>query len=164
MAWAVADTLSLKLASAVCVPQVVRGGDPFRPAARASDPQVGRYRQRVAVYRSRRKGTLLASGLILSHCGRADLPCLSVLSSPPTQVLQLRISIHPLSDDGNLLDCAVMATMAGLRGFRRWEWEVTGGEVKMVRFLLLYPTPSSPSPRQNQYRKKADLDGCATLF
>lgn len=79
-------------------------------------------------------------------------------------MLQLRISIHPLSDDGNLLDCAVMATMAGLRGFRRWEWEVTGGEVKMVRFLLLYPTPSSPPPRQNQYRKKADLDGCATLF
>lgn len=46
-----------------------------------------------------------------------------------SQVLHLRITIHPLSDQGNLLDCAMMAAMAGLRGYRRREWEVEGGEV-----------------------------------
>lgn len=106
------------------------------------------------MHRSRRKSALLVSGSILTHCGSADPACLSILSLPPPQVLQLKISIHPLSDDGNLLDCAVMATMAGLRGSRRWEWEVTGGEVEMVRFLLLFPTPSSPPPREKQHRKK----------
>ncbi|CDZ98343.1 Exosomal 3'-5' exoribonuclease complex, subunit Rrp45 [Phaffia rhodozyma] len=45
------------------------------------------------------------------------------------KVLHLRITIHPLSDQGNLLDCAMMAVMAGLRGYRRREWEVEGGEV-----------------------------------
>ncbi|KAL7414192.1 exosome complex exonuclease rrp45 [Mrakia frigida] len=54
------------------------------------------------------------------------------------KVLHLRITIHPLSDCGNLLDCAMMGAMAGLRSYRRWEWEVEGGEV------VVYPPSQRP--------------------
>jgi len=51
------------------------------------------------------------------------------------QVWQLRLTLHFLSDSGNLLDCASLAAMTALRHFRRPEVEVIGDEVILVRAL-----------------------------
>jgi exosome complex component RRP45 len=48
------------------------------------------------------------------------------------QVWQLRLTLHFLADEGNLLDCAAVAAMAALRHFRKPEVEVIGDEVLVV--------------------------------
>lgn len=48
------------------------------------------------------------------------------------QVWQLRLTLHFLSDSGNLLDCASIASMTALRHFRKPEVEVLGDEVIIV--------------------------------
>ena len=48
------------------------------------------------------------------------------------KVWHLRLMLHFLSDAGNLLDCAALASMAALRHFRKPEVEVLGDEVIIV--------------------------------
>jgi exosome complex RNA-binding protein Rrp42 (RNase PH superfamily) len=48
------------------------------------------------------------------------------------QVWQLRLTLHFLADEGNLLDCAALAAMTALRHFRKPEVEVIGDEVIVV--------------------------------
>ncbi|WVQ70795.1 hypothetical protein IAR50_000317 [Cryptococcus sp. DSM 104548] len=45
------------------------------------------------------------------------------------KVWQLRLTLHFLSDSGNLLDCAALAGMTALRHFKRPDVEVIGDEV-----------------------------------
>ena len=45
---------------------------------------------------------------------------------------QLRLSLHFLADDGNLLDCAALAAMGALKHFRKPDIEVLGDEVIIV--------------------------------
>jgi exosome complex component RRP45 len=49
-----------------------------------------------------------------------------------TKVWHLRLTLHFLSDSGNLLDCAALASMAALRHYRKPEVEVLGDEVIIV--------------------------------
>lgn len=44
----------------------------------------------------------------------------------------LRLTLHFLSDSGNLLDCASLAAMTALRHFRKPEVEVSGDDVIVV--------------------------------
>jgi exosome complex component RRP45 len=44
----------------------------------------------------------------------------------------LRLTLHFLSDSGNLLNCASLAAMTALRHFRKPEVEVIGDEVIVV--------------------------------
>ena len=46
---------------------------------------------------------------------------------------QLRLSLHFLADDGNLLDCAALASMGALKHFRKPDVEVLGDQVIIVR-------------------------------
>ncbi|WRT70859.1 uncharacterized protein IL334_007858 [Kwoniella shivajii] len=57
------------------------------------------------------------------------------------KVWQLRLTLHFLSDSGNLLDCASMASMAALRHFRKPEVEVIGDEV-----IIHSPEERAPVP------------------
>ncbi|WVR08736.1 hypothetical protein IAU60_005794 [Kwoniella sp. DSM 27419] len=57
------------------------------------------------------------------------------------KVWQLRLTLHFLSDSGNLLDCAAMAAMAALRHFRKPEVEVIGDEV-----IIHSPEERAPGP------------------
>ncbi|ODN99597.1 exosome complex component RRP45 [Cryptococcus wingfieldii CBS 7118] len=45
------------------------------------------------------------------------------------KVWQLRLTLHFLSDSGNLLDCAALAGMTALRHFKRPDVEVIGDEI-----------------------------------
>ncbi|WVN89783.1 uncharacterized protein L203_105013 [Cryptococcus depauperatus CBS 7841] len=45
------------------------------------------------------------------------------------KVWQIRLALHFLSDSGNLLDCASLASMAALKHFRKPDVEVSGDEV-----------------------------------
>jgi exosome complex component RRP45 len=53
------------------------------------------------------------------------------------QVWSIKLTLHFLSDSGNMLDCACLAGIAALRHFRKPDVEVVGDEVIVVRFLLL---------------------------
>ena len=55
-----------------------------------------------------------------------------------TQVWHLRLTLHFLSDSGNLLDCASLAAMTALRHFRKPEVEVIGDEVIVVSMERLW--------------------------
>ncbi|RXK41045.1 exosome complex component RRP45 [Tremella mesenterica] len=57
------------------------------------------------------------------------------------KVWQLRLTLHFLSDSGNLLDCASLASMAALRHFRKPEIEVIGDEV-----IIHSPEERAPVP------------------
>lgn len=52
---------------------------------------------------------------------------------PPTQVWSIRVDVHFLDDEGNLLDCASIAAMTALRHFRKPDVSVLGEEVTIVR-------------------------------
>ena len=49
------------------------------------------------------------------------------------KVWQIRIDVHFVNDEGNMLDCASIACMAGLLHFRRPEVTVEGTDVTVVR-------------------------------
>lgn len=51
------------------------------------------------------------------------------------KVWHLRITVHFLADDGNMLDCACLAAIVALKHFRRPEVEVIGDEVNVVRLI-----------------------------
>ena len=59
------------------------------------------------------------------------------------QVWHIRLTIHVLSNSGNMVDCACLAGIVALKHFRRPEVEVVGDEVTIVRTtffsLLLAP-------------------------
>ncbi|KAL1412495.1 3'-5'-exoribonuclease [Vanrija albida] len=57
------------------------------------------------------------------------------------KVWHLRLTLHFLSDSGNLLDCASLAAMTALRHFRKPEVEVIGGEV-----IVHSPDERAPVP------------------
>lgn len=57
------------------------------------------------------------------------------------QVWHLRLTLHFLSDSGNLLDCAALAAMASLKHFRKPDVEVLGDEVIIVS---LFPPLKRP--------------------
>ena len=48
------------------------------------------------------------------------------------QVWHIRLTIHVLSDAGNMVDCACLAGIVALKHFRRPEVEVEGDEVTIV--------------------------------
>lgn len=52
------------------------------------------------------------------------------------QVWSIRVDMHFLDDEGNMLDCASIAAMAALRHFRRPDVTVLGEEVTIVRCSL----------------------------
>lgn len=64
--------------------------------------------------------------------------CFSLLT---IQVWHLRLTLHFLSDDGNLLDCASLAAMTALRHFRKPDVEVIGDEV-----IVHSPDERAPAP------------------
>lgn len=51
-----------------------------------------------------------------------------------TQVWQIRLDVHFVNDEGNLLDCASVACVAALRHFRKPEVSIEGTEVTIVSF------------------------------
>jgi exosome complex RNA-binding protein Rrp42 (RNase PH superfamily) len=62
--------------------------------------------------------------------GGADLgPCPLM---PTAQVWSIRLDVHFLDDEGNLLDCASIAAITALRHFRRPDVSVLGEEVTIV--------------------------------
>ncbi|KAL0948060.1 hypothetical protein HGRIS_010684 [Hohenbuehelia grisea] len=57
------------------------------------------------------------------------------------RVWHIRLTIHCLSDEGNMLDCACLAGIVALRHFRRPEVEVIGEEV-----IIHDPSERAPIP------------------
>ncbi|KIY50816.1 ribosomal protein S5 domain 2-like protein [Fistulina hepatica ATCC 64428] len=57
------------------------------------------------------------------------------------RVWHIRLTLHCLSDAGNLLDCACLASMVALKHFRRPEVEVIGDEV-----IIHPPAERAPVP------------------
>ncbi|KDQ17394.1 hypothetical protein BOTBODRAFT_30200 [Botryobasidium botryosum FD-172 SS1] len=57
------------------------------------------------------------------------------------QVWSIRLTLHFLSDEGNMLDCACLAGVAALKHFRRPEVEVIGEEV-----IIHDPSERAPMP------------------
>ena len=60
-------------------------------------------------------------------------PCPHVICA---QVWHIRLTIHVLSNSGNMVDCACLAGIVALKHFRRPEVEVVGDEVTIVRTTL----------------------------
>lgn len=48
------------------------------------------------------------------------------------QVWNIKLTLHFLSDEGNMLDCACLAGIAALRHFRKPDVEVVGEEIIVV--------------------------------
>ncbi|KAJ9120171.1 hypothetical protein QFC22_003070 [Naganishia vaughanmartiniae] len=71
------------------------------------------------------------------------------------KVWAIRITLHYLSDDGNLLDCACMAAMAALRHFKKEEVEVRGDEITVV---------STSSAMSDDYLARIEFSSCSLRF
>ncbi len=54
------------------------------------------------------------------------------------QVWHIRLTIHILSNSGNMVDCACLAGIVALKHFRRPEVEVVGDEVTIVRAVFVF--------------------------
>ncbi|KAG9006734.1 hypothetical protein FRB94_013858 [Tulasnella sp. JGI-2019a] len=64
---------------------------------------------------------------VLRRSGALDLETLCILAGQ--RVWHVRLTLHFLSDEGNMLDCACLAGITALRHFRRPEVEVIGDDV-----------------------------------
>ncbi|KAG8979607.1 hypothetical protein FRB90_008049, partial [Tulasnella sp. 427] len=64
---------------------------------------------------------------VIKRSGAVDLESLCILAGQ--RVWHVRLTLHFLSDEGNMLDCACLAGITALRHFRRPEVEVIGEEV-----------------------------------
>ncbi|KEP54509.1 exosome complex exonuclease RRP45 [Rhizoctonia solani 123E] len=64
---------------------------------------------------------------IIRRSEAVDREALCILAGQ--QIWALRLTIHVLSDEGNMLDCACLAAVTALRHFRRPDVEVVGDEV-----------------------------------
>ena len=58
-----------------------------------------------------------------------------------TKVWHLRADVHVLSHDGNLLDCACLATLCALRHYRIPDTSVHGGKLTVYSVLERDPVP-----------------------
>lgn len=67
--------------------------------------------------------------------------------APCAQVWSIRVDVHFLDDEGNMLDCASIAAMTALRHFRKPDATVVGEEVTIVRLSL---SPSLALPPRTQ--------------
>ncbi|KAF9505215.1 hypothetical protein BS47DRAFT_564544 [Hydnum rufescens UP504] len=76
---------------------------------------------------------------VLKRSDAVDREALCILAGQ--QVWQIKLTLHFLSDEGNMLDCACLAGVAALRHFRRPEVEVVGEEV-----IIHDPTERAPIP------------------
>lgn len=63
------------------------------------------------------------------------------------QVWSIRVDVHFLDDEGNMLDCASIAAMTALRHFRKPDATVVGEEVTIVRLSLSLPLSLVHVPR-----------------
>lgn len=93
---------------------------------------------------------------VLRRSGAIDLETLCILAGQ--KVWHIRLTLHFLSDEGNMLDCACLAGITALKHFRRPEVEVVGEDVTIVSFLLLDPdismylTTQLSTPQKNVHR------------
>ncbi|QRV78419.1 exosome complex exonuclease RRP45 [Ceratobasidium sp. AG-Ba] len=76
---------------------------------------------------------------IIRRSEAVDREALCILAGQ--QVWAVRLTIHILADEGNILDCACLAAMAALRHFRRPDVEVVGDEV-----IVHDPNERAPVP------------------
>jgi exosome complex component RRP45 len=53
------------------------------------------------------------------------------------QVWSIRVDVHFLDDEGNMIDCASIAVITALRHFRRPDVTVIGEEVTIVSCQLV---------------------------
>lgn len=76
---------------------------------------------------------------VLRRSDAVDKESLCILAGQ--RVWHLRLTLHFLSDEGNMLDCACLAGIVALRHFRRPEVEVVGDQV-----VIHDPTERAPVP------------------
>ncbi|KAI0739500.1 ribosomal protein S5 domain 2-like protein [Daedaleopsis nitida] len=76
---------------------------------------------------------------VLRRSDAVDKESLCVLAGQ--RVWHIRLTIHILSDAGNMLDCACLAGIVALKHFRRPEVEVVGDEV-----TVHHPSERAPVP------------------
>ncbi|KAF5375841.1 hypothetical protein D9615_008176 [Tricholomella constricta] len=76
---------------------------------------------------------------VLKRSDAVDKESLCILAGQ--RVWHLRLTLHFLSDAGNMLDCACLAGIAALKHFRRPDVEVIGDEVTVHE-----PTERAPIP------------------
>ncbi|TCD71076.1 hypothetical protein EIP91_000168 [Steccherinum ochraceum] len=76
---------------------------------------------------------------VLRRSDAIDKESLCVLAGQ--RVWHLRLTIHCLSDSGNMLDCACLAGIVAFKHFRRPEVEVVGDEV-----IVHHPSERAPVP------------------
>ncbi|KAF8063452.1 ribosomal protein S5 domain 2-type protein [Lyophyllum atratum] len=76
---------------------------------------------------------------VLKRSDAVDKESLCILAGQ--RVWHLRLTLHFLSDAGNMLDCACLAGMVALKHFRRPDVEVIGDEVTVHE-----PTERAPIP------------------
>ncbi|KAG6841172.1 hypothetical protein C0991_001097 [Blastosporella zonata] len=76
---------------------------------------------------------------VLKRSDAVDKESLCILAGQ--RVWHIRLTLHFLSDAGNMLDCACLAGMVALKHFRRPDVEVVGDEVTVHQ-----PTERAPIP------------------
>ncbi|KAL7278037.1 ribosomal protein S5 domain 2-like protein [Trametes coccinea BRFM310] len=76
---------------------------------------------------------------VLRRSDAVDKESLCVLAGQ--RVWHIRLTIHVLSDSGNMLDCACLAGIVALKHFRRPEVEVVGDEI-----TIHHPSERAPMP------------------
>ncbi|GLB42848.1 putative 3' exoribonuclease family, domain 1 [Lyophyllum shimeji] len=104
----------------------------YRPWRRASTSPVGRASdEEVTITRMLDK--------VLRRSDAVDKESLCILAGQ--RVWHLRLTLHFLSDAGNMLDCACLAGIVALKHFRRPDVEVIGDEVTVHE-----PTERAPIP------------------
>ncbi|EIW77330.1 ribosomal protein S5 domain 2-like protein [Coniophora puteana RWD-64-598 SS2] len=107
---------------------------------------------------------------IVKRSDALDKESLCVLAGQ--RVWHLRLTVHFISDAGNMLDCAVLASMVALRHFRRPEVEVIGDEViihspserapvplalhhiPLCLTFAFFPPPSNPTSKNNEVQEE----------
>ncbi|KAK0240462.1 ribosomal protein S5 domain 2-type protein [Armillaria nabsnona] len=92
---------------------------------------------------------------VLRRSDAIDKESLCILAGQ--RVWHLRLTLHFLSDAGNLLDCACLAGIVALKHFRRPEVEVIGDEVIVVCLFLSSIPDSSVSPLQHSPSERAPV-------
>lgn len=76
---------------------------------------------------------------VLRRSDAVDREALCILASQ--RVWNIKLTLHFLSDEGNMLDCACLAGIAALRHFRKPDVEVVGEEI-----IVHDPAERAPVP------------------
>lgn len=74
------------------------------------------------------------------------------------QVWSIRVDLHFLNDEGNMLDCASIAAITALRHFRRPDVTVIGEDVTIVSVF------SNLISISESCKGKADMIRCVALY